>query len=123
MIKKVHSPNAMISRLNIIVINAFLSLYIELHVIYQRKTSKNTREGVIKNFQPSWSEFFSLSDLFVIFMNILHLSRYEFLQFFIQTLQSSTILLSINQLKLFCPLPLFYLPMDDRQQVAKCMRL
>ena len=87
-----HSPNALISRFNIIVINAFLSLYIELQVINQRKISKNTREGVIKNFQPSWSEFFSLSDLFLVFMNILHLSRYEFLNFFIQAIEIEIIL-------------------------------
>ena len=87
MIKKVHSPNALISRLNIIVINAFLSLYIELQVINKRKISKNTREVVIEKFQPSWSEFFSLFDLFLVFMNILHLSRYEFLHFVIQAIE------------------------------------
>ena len=79
MINKVYSPYAMISRLNIIVIHAFVSLYIELQVIDQRKISKNTREVVI--------EFFSWSDLFLVFMNIFHLSRYEFPHFFIQAIE------------------------------------
>ena len=87
MINKVYSPNAMISRLNIIVIHAFVSLYIELQVIDQRKIRKNTREVVFEKFQPSWSEFFSSSYLFLVFMNIFHLSRYEFLHFFIQAIE------------------------------------
>ena len=48
--KKVHSPNALISRLNGIVINAFLSLYIELQVINQRKICKTTGEVAIEKF-------------------------------------------------------------------------
>ena len=43
-----HYPKALISRLNIMIINAFLSLYSELQVINQRKISKNTWEVVIK---------------------------------------------------------------------------
>ena len=57
-IKKVHSPNALMSRLTVIVINAFLSLYVEPQVINQRKISKKTWEVVIEKFQPNWSELF-----------------------------------------------------------------
>lgn len=49
-IKKVHSPNAMISQSNIIVINAFLSLYIELQVIIEEKSVKTLEKLLSRNF-------------------------------------------------------------------------
>ena len=79
-----------------------------------RKISKNTREGVTKkNFSQVEVRSFLYPTCSLYLWTLFTFRGKNFYIFLFRQLK----------LKLFRPLPLFHIPMGDRQRVAKCMRL